>query len=1140
VDKTAADPLVGRLVAQYEVVARLGGGGMGVVYAARDTRLGRRVALKFLPPQWSHDESAKQRFIREAQAASATDHPNICTVHDIASTDDGQLFIVMAHYEGETLKQRLERGRLAVDEAIDIAAQVAEGLAKAHAQGVIHRDIKPGNLMLTEDGVRILDFGLAKFSDARLKLTLEGSTIGTIAYMSPEQVRGEDADARSDVWATGVVLYEMVAGNAPFRGGYPEAISHAIRHDTPAPLRAAQPEVPEALEQLAFRALHKDPNVRFQTARDLARALRRLQGRTLPLDLRTEMLPPVDLPSGVRRRPWWTTRRGAAAAAGLAALLIGTPLWVLSPVERVPVAVAPVVNQTGYAELDPYRLALTQELTAQLADSRLLRVLPYDRLLQIVRRFRQGGGDVSSREAMQAIAQHSGAGALVVPTLLYEGGAWQARVEIRDPRTATNSAVYETVPVVSSLLKDTVHGLIPTVAERIEGHFINTGPWRASLAARIRTAVGRTPARLTSRMRTLDVAAAFEQAMEAYDQLEYAAALRAVTAASEGDPRNAVLLAWRSRVAAIIRKDDDAAEAGGDALRLLDDQMPERDRLFVSAIAAESRRDFPTAEERYRDLVESSVGDAWPVMELAGYLDRRAMPRDAVATYRQALVLDGRLVRARLELCRLYNQLNEAASAKEEAQLARTQYTALGDRAGEAQALLCATDTLRSGSDPERQEAYALAQKAADIFKQLHATYNLPRAYYYLGMVAGMMGNPAQAITFNEQALKAAQAGDNIVLLPRVLNNLGVTHEAVGNWSRAVEYYQQGYKLNEALGDERTAARNRVNAGAIVIEYGGNLAEGVREVENALAVFRKIGDKNFEAFCLQLLGVYDRYAGRLAEADRRFNQALAIARERDLKDLVASLTMDLARVRFDIGDYARARDLLLQALGQGPWSKDVEARIRLALAYARLGDTNNATVHLNAVSGRVQRGTDPALFQLLKETAGEVAYEAGRLTEARTLFAESVNAGTGDLPNAGAVEARARLGLLDALAGAVDGGRAAIRASLNRSQTMGRFTLEARCRVYLARIDVTQGRFEDALQILRDIPADGDRALGPEVQSQVHFWRGRALAGVGNAEAARKEGDVARRLANDLRTSLPDAARRQFAARPDFRLIGIQ
>src|SRR5262249_22982411 len=182
--RPTADPLIGTTVSQYEIVAKLGGGGMGVVYKARDIRLGRSVALKFLPPQWSHDESAKQRFVREAQAASATHHRNICVIHNIDETPDGRLFIVMAYYEGETLKQKLERGQIAIAEVIEMGSEIADGLAKAHSQGVVHRDVKPGNLIVTEDGVKILDFGLAKFADA-LQLTVPGSTIGTVAYMSP-------------------------------------------------------------------------------------------------------------------------------------------------------------------------------------------------------------------------------------------------------------------------------------------------------------------------------------------------------------------------------------------------------------------------------------------------------------------------------------------------------------------------------------------------------------------------------------------------------------------------------------------------------------------------------------------------------------------------------------------------------------------------------------------------------------------------------------------------------------------------------------------------------------------------------------------------------------------------------------------
>ena len=275
------ESLVGTTVAHYEVLGKLGGGGMGVVYTARDTKLGRRVALKFLPPEWSHDDSAKQRFIREAQAASATDHRNICTIHDIDTAPDGRLFIVMAQYDGPTLKQKLERGPLSTEEAIEIAAQLAEGLARAHAQGVVHRDVKPGNIILTEDGLRILDFGLARFAGS-LNLTFEGSTLGTVAYMSPEQSRGDDPDGRSDIWSIGVVLYEMLTGDLPFRGGYPEAITHAIRTEPTPALQRRSGENLDAVERVIRRALEKEPALRYQNARDLARDLRLIQGRTLP------------------------------------------------------------------------------------------------------------------------------------------------------------------------------------------------------------------------------------------------------------------------------------------------------------------------------------------------------------------------------------------------------------------------------------------------------------------------------------------------------------------------------------------------------------------------------------------------------------------------------------------------------------------------------------------------------------------------------------------------------------------------------------------------------------------------------------------------------------------------------------------
>ena len=193
----------GTTLGPYRIVSQLGQGGMGVVYQAHDPRLGRDVAIKLLPPDLTRDELAKQRFLQEAKAASALDHPNICTIHEINETDDGQLYLVMAHYEGETLKERVAKGPLDLEDAIDIATQVGEGLAKAHAAGIVHRDIKPANLMVTADGtIKILDFGLAKLAGSE-GVTQTGTTVGTVAYMSPEQAKGQDVDHRTDIYSLG-------------------------------------------------------------------------------------------------------------------------------------------------------------------------------------------------------------------------------------------------------------------------------------------------------------------------------------------------------------------------------------------------------------------------------------------------------------------------------------------------------------------------------------------------------------------------------------------------------------------------------------------------------------------------------------------------------------------------------------------------------------------------------------------------------------------------------------------------------------------------------------------------------------------------------------------------------------------------
>jgi serine/threonine-protein kinase len=278
-----ADPLglTGRTISHFEVREALGAGGMGVVYRANDTRLGRVVALKFLLPHYNLDASAKARFLREAHAAAALDHPNLCTIHEVGTSDEGCLFLAMALYPGETLRDRLARnGSIPLREALDIAPQIVQGLQAAHAAGIVHRDLKPGNVMLLPDGtVRILDFGLAKARDHSRSET--GVRFGTVSYMSPEQIRGGNVDGRSDLWSLGVVFYEMLTRRKPFAGDEELAIAHAILHDEPDSLSMHRDEIPAVLEDVVQRLLQKDPVNRYDSASELLREFGRIRPLTI-------------------------------------------------------------------------------------------------------------------------------------------------------------------------------------------------------------------------------------------------------------------------------------------------------------------------------------------------------------------------------------------------------------------------------------------------------------------------------------------------------------------------------------------------------------------------------------------------------------------------------------------------------------------------------------------------------------------------------------------------------------------------------------------------------------------------------------------------------------------------------------------
>ena len=352
----------GSVVAKkYRIVEEIGRGGMGIVYKAEDVKLTRIVALKFLPPQWTADPDARERFIQEARAASALDHPNICNIHEIEETDDGRMYIAMAYYEGESLRDKIKRGPLKKEEALDLIVQAVRGMAKAHQTGIVHRDLKPANILVTQEGVaKIVDFGLAKLA-GQVRLTREGTTVGTLAYMSPEQATGKALDERTDIWSLGVVLYEMLSGSLPFKGDYEQSVIHAILSHDPEPLTGVRKDVPREIDNVLAKALEKRPAGRYQSMAEFLADLEAVAEGLRPLKAKTRLL---------QGRIF--SLRKSHVYAGIGGLAVLVALFIIGPFRTHAqaydsIAWLPLENLSGDPEQDSLAESIHDELLTNLA-----------------------------------------------------------------------------------------------------------------------------------------------------------------------------------------------------------------------------------------------------------------------------------------------------------------------------------------------------------------------------------------------------------------------------------------------------------------------------------------------------------------------------------------------------------------------------------------------------------------------------------------------------------------------------------------------------------------------------------------------------------------------------------------------------